>query len=89
VAKRDGTTVRTDFTLPVLNNDIISFSVEKQQHNHQSHYKAEAEGGDGKRKGARRTQSSLLNLQTVPGIQPEHKNTHCSEVYIYNGITTV
>lgn len=51
MAKRDGTIACMDFTLPVLNNDIISFSVEKQ-HNHQSHYKAEAEGGDAKRKGA-------------------------------------
>jgi hypothetical protein len=40
-----------DFTLPALNNDIISVSVQKQ-HNHQSRYNAEAEGGeDGKRKG--------------------------------------
>ena len=49
MAKLDGTAVCMDFTLPVLNNDIISFSVEKQ-HNHQSHYKAEAEGGKAREK---------------------------------------
>ena len=100
MAKRDGTIVCVDFTLLVLNNNIISFSVQKQ-HNHQSHYKADAEVGEGKRKGAWR--AVLLNLQTVPGIQHKHKNTHCSEVcvcvcvcvyiyiyiYIYKDITTV
>jgi hypothetical protein len=43
-AKLDGTAVYIDFILPVLNNDIILFSVQKQ-HNHQSHYKVEAKGG--------------------------------------------
>jgi hypothetical protein len=45
-AKLDGTAVYMDFILPVLNNDIILFSVQKER-NHQSHYKAEAKGGRG------------------------------------------
>jgi hypothetical protein len=43
-AKLDGTAVYMDFMLPVLNNDIILFTVQKQR-NHQSHYKVEAKGG--------------------------------------------
>jgi hypothetical protein len=54
-AKLDGTAICMDFTPPILNDDIIVFSVQKKR-NHQSHYKAE--GTRQNRKGGWSTLSS-------------------------------
>jgi hypothetical protein len=59
-AKLDGTAIYMGFTLPVLNNDIIVFSVQKQR-NHQSHYKVEGTRQKvGERQQKRRLEHSVL-----------------------------
>jgi hypothetical protein len=62
-AKLGGTAVYMDFTPPILNNDIIVFSVQKRG-NHQNHYKVEVQGKwcGGRQQKRRLAHSVLFNI---------------------------
>lgn len=71
-----------DFILPVFNNDIILFSVQKE-HNHQSHYKVEAKGG---RQATENEAGALCPLQHFKLFLKYNKGTSSLNVLKCNNV---